>query len=229
MVSDQCTHSIKVNVFEGNSKTLFRERHEFTGSVLTQFYDVCNFIETKYGKRFPFEAVKAAVSNAIIHRNYSFTGSILVNIFLDHIEILSIGGLISQITVDDILAGICQPRNKRIADVFSLLNATESYGMGMQKIISSYANIEAKPVLKITDNLFVIKLPNISSKAVELNAHEKKIMNYILTNTSITRKQAEEVLGVSQTMAGRVLRALVEKEMLRYIGGSVNRKYIVNV
>ena len=229
LVSDQCTHSTKVNVFEGNSKTLFRERHEFTGSVLKQFRDVCAFIEAKFSKRFPCEAVKAAVSNAIIHRNYSFTGSILVNIFIDQIEILSIGGLISQITVDDILAGICQPRNKRLADVFSLINATESYGMGMQKIIASYANIEAKPAMRITDNLFVIKLPNVSSKAVELTAHEKKIMNYILTNTSITRKKAEEILGVSQTMAGRVLRQLVEKEMLRQVGGSVNRKYIVNV
>ncbi|MDD4475062.1 MAG: ATP-binding protein [Eubacteriales bacterium] len=229
LVSDQCSHSIRVNIFEGNSKTLFRERHEFTGSVLKQFDDVCNFIEAKYSKRFPYEAVKAAVSNAIIHRNYSFSGSILVNIFVDQIEILSIGGLISQITVDDILAGICQPRNKRLADLFSLVNATESYGAGMQTIISSYRNIEAKPSMKITDNLFVIKLPNRSSKAVELTEHEKKIMNYILSNTSITRKKAEEILGVSQTMAGRVLRQLVEKEMLRQIGGSVNRKYIVNV
>ena len=229
LVSDQCSHSIKVNVFDGNSKTLFRERYEFTGSVLKQFEDVCDFIKSNYVRRFPYDAVKAAVCNAIIHRNYSFSGSILVNIFIDQIEILSIGGLISQITVDDILAGICQPRNKRLADIFSLVNATESYGAGMQTIISSYRNVDAKPSMKITDNLFVIKLPNVSSKAVELTAHEKKIMNYILSNTSITRKKAEEILGVSQTMAGRVLRQLVEKEMLRQIGGSVNRKYIVNV
>ena len=37
--------------------------------------------------------IREAILNAIIHRDYSFSGSTIINIYIDRIEFISIGGL----------------------------------------------------------------------------------------------------------------------------------------
>ncbi len=36
LLSEQCSHTIKIAVFEGDTKKIFKERREFTGSLLSQ-------------------------------------------------------------------------------------------------------------------------------------------------------------------------------------------------
>ncbi|MGL5257936.1 MAG: hypothetical protein ACRC76_12980, partial [Proteocatella sp.] len=44
MLSDQCIHSIKIAVFDGINKSVFKDRREFTGSLLKQMNDAYDFI-----------------------------------------------------------------------------------------------------------------------------------------------------------------------------------------
>ena len=44
--------------------------------------------------------------NAVVHRDYAFSGSILVSIFDDRIEIVYIGGLVNGISYDDMMVGV---------------------------------------------------------------------------------------------------------------------------
>ena len=39
LVSDQCRHSIKFAIFQGNDKLVFKDRKELTGSLFTQLAD----------------------------------------------------------------------------------------------------------------------------------------------------------------------------------------------
>ncbi len=72
--------------------------------------------------------------NSIVHRDYSFSGSILINIFDDRIEFVSIGGLVKGISLSDITLGVSQPRNEKLAAVFYRLGLIEAYGNGIIRL-----------------------------------------------------------------------------------------------
>ena len=56
LLSDQCETTTKVALFQGKDKELFRDRKEFTGSILKQLEDVYQFIDlvNKTKARFGF-------------------------------------------------------------------------------------------------------------------------------------------------------------------------------
>ena len=45
LLSDQCVHTIKVAVFQGKDQSVFKDRREFSGSLLKQLNDVYAFID----------------------------------------------------------------------------------------------------------------------------------------------------------------------------------------
>ena len=101
LLSDQCTHTCKVAVFQGRDTTLFRDRREFSGSILKQLAEVYEFLDT-YNKTkasikglyredtfdYPKEAIREALLTCLIHRDYLFSGSSIVNVYDDHIEFI---------------------------------------------------------------------------------------------------------------------------------------------
>ncbi len=85
LLSDQCTHTIKVAIFQGSDNAVFRDRKEFHGFLLKQLDEVYNFLNiynkteaTFDGLRridrrdYPEEAIREALLNSIIHRDYLF-------------------------------------------------------------------------------------------------------------------------------------------------------------
>ena len=45
LLSDQCVHTIKAAVFQGTDQTVFKDRREFTGSLMQQMNEVYDFID----------------------------------------------------------------------------------------------------------------------------------------------------------------------------------------
>ena len=228
LLSDQCEYTVKLNVFGGRSKIDFIDRTEFRGSVLKQCSEVCAYIGKRFSGAYPAVALYEAVSNSLIHRNYDYRGSVLINVYSDKLEISSIGGLVGDITVDDILVGISQPRNRLLAEFFYRYGTTTVCGAGIDRIVESYHNKTKKPVFKVTDNVFMMTLPSLSYADISTTEHERRVLEYLATNPFITRKTTEELLSVSQTMAGRVLKGLVVRGVLKQTGGSVNSKYFTD-
>ena len=58
---------------------------------------------------YPEEAIREALLNSIIHRDYLFSGSTIINVFDDHMEFISLGGLVSGISMEAIFMGASQP------------------------------------------------------------------------------------------------------------------------
>jgi ATP-dependent DNA helicase RecG len=240
LLSDQCVQSIKLAVFEGSDKSMFRDRREFTGSLLKQMNDIYDFIDLYNGMQteilglhridkrdYPIDAIREALLNALVHRDYSFSGSTLISIFRDRIEFLSIGGLVRGISFEDIMLGISIARNEKLANIFYRLTLIEAYGTGVPKILRAYDKARVKPVIEATDNAFKITLPNMNfeGKEAAYSENEKRILELLNNSYCITRKDIENLLGISQTAAGRLLKKLVQSGTLSVSESGKNTKY----
>ena len=106
LFSDQCTRTAKLAVFQGSSKTIFKDRAEFSGLKRVDTRD------------YPPEALRKALFNAIVHRDYSYSGLTFTSIFDDRIEFVSLGGLPKGIAMSDVMMGVSVPRNRRLVNVF---------------------------------------------------------------------------------------------------------------
>lgn len=249
LLSDQCVHTIKMAVFDGSRKSVFRDRKELTGSLLTQLEDAYSYIDQfnriraefegleRIDKRdYPGEALREALLNAITHRDYSFSGSTLISIFDDRIELVTIGGLVRGLTFDDIMLGVSALRNQNLANVFYRLNLIEAYGTGLLKINESYADCAVKPQFEVTDNAFKITLPNsnyagerkdvATPPKVKGKVDRQEILLRLAEERGyIVRKDVEGALKVSQATAILILRDMVEKGLLIKEGSGKLQKY----
>jgi ATP-dependent DNA helicase RecG len=181
---------------------------------------------------YPEDALREALLNALVHRDYAFSSGTLISIFDDRIEFVSIGGLPKGVSLDDILLGISVPRNENLANVFYRLHLIEVYGTGIPKIMRSYANCAKKPELQATGNAFKITLPNrnvirhlMTTNMASFNENEEKIIALFDKQNEIVRKDVETALAISQAMAVRLLRGLLDKGAIRAIGGGKNTRY----
>jgi len=246
LLSDQSVHTVKLAVFEGLEKEIFKDRLEFSGSLLKQLYDIIEHLkihnhthaEIKGLTRldspdYPEDAVREALLNALIHRDYAFSSSIIISIFEDRIEFVSIGGLPKGVSLDDIMLGLSVPRNEMLANVFYRLHLIEAYGTGIPKIMRSYSDCVRKPELQATGNAFKITLPNrninnnkIIVNSFSFNENEEKVITLFDKQNEIVRKDVENALSISQAMAVRILRGLLDKGVIRAIGGGKKTRYV---
>jgi ATP-dependent DNA helicase RecG len=72
--------------------------------------------------------------------------------------------------------------------------------------------------------LFIKIIPSV---AVRLSQNEQIVINLFDNHESITRKDVEKVLSVSQAMAVRVLKELVVKSAVRPLGAGKNTRYVI--
>lgn len=253
LLSDQCTHTIKAAVFQGSDQTVFKDRREFSGSLLKQMNDIYDYIDihnqthatieklTRIDTRdYPEIAVREALLNLLVHRDYSFSASALISIYTDRIEFISVGGLVPGIEAEDIELGISICRNEALADVFYRLQLIEAYGTGIRKIMKAYEGKVRKPIIETTRNAFKITLPNINSDTETeaypeevkekqltygLTIQERKVLEYTGKHEYIRKNDVMELLGVSSSTASRIIRKLLDENLLRQYGKARSSYY----
>ena len=244
LLSDQCKHSIKAAVFADEDNTSFLDSKEFTGSILRQLDDAYSYLmlnnrnnaEFKGLKRvehysYPQEALREALLNALVHRDYAFSGSIIININESQIEFISLGGLLPGLSAEDIQNGISQPRNPKLAEVFHRLRLIESYGTGIRRIFTLYRDCEKKPEIIVTPNTFKLILPNRNyystdkSEEKALNDQQRTILQYIERNGAITEETVQKLLGVKRTRAYVILKEMRDSGLIEVQGRGQNKTY----
>ena len=242
ILSDQCEYSIKCAVYEGVGKTKFKARKEFFGSILKQMDEAYDYISLNNSQNstfdglkridhpdYPSDAIREALLNAIIHRDYDYSGSIIINIYDNRMEFISIGGLVKGITVIDIMNGVSQPRNVVVAGVFYRLNLIESYGTGIQKIMECYAVVADKPTIQPAPASFVVILPKIkSAKTAPLTPKEQEavILEIVERNGFVTRQDVERLLNIAKHLAVALLNRLLDDGKVVKIGAARAIRYI---
>lgn len=252
LLSDQCHHTIKVAVFKDEFCTEFRDSKEFGGSVFKQFEDVVNYlalcnktVSTIKGlvrtdkQDYPNEVIREALLNALVHRDYSFSGSIIINVNDSKMEFISLGGLLPGLSTEDIRIGISQPRNKKLAEVFHRLRLIESYGTGIRRIFKLYENCPVQPSIEATTNAFRIVLPNMNAtdtanedtpattgkSTVAITPQMKTVMDYLAKYDEMTDEDLQELLNIKKTRAYQIARQMHENELIDIIGRGASKKY----
>ncbi len=198
LLSDQCPSYVKVALFQGSDKEIFRDREEFTGSILKQMEDAYAYLDNKNKtsatfsgllridqQDYPSEALREALLNSICHRDYGTSASNIINIYDDRTEFISQGGIVPGLTIDSLSLGISKPRNKYLAQLFFRMHLIESYGTGIGKIKRAYQECPKKPLFESAPGVFRVTLPNV----FEAKATQNKITNQSETIHEISNKQ----------------------------------------
>ncbi len=231
LLSEQCKVTTKIALFQGTDKEVFRDRREFTGSLLKQLEDVYGFVDLNNKTKatfsgleridtrdYPEEAIRETLLNAIVHRDYSFSASNLINIYDNRIEVVSLGGLVSGLELKSIFLGVSQSRNPNLAAVFYRMRLIESYGTGIGKIQRMYRGNIRQPEFETAKGVFRVTLPNRNEEdkiSLGERKSDKKVLDYALENGQVTRKETEELLGTSSTKAFHILKNLCAQGRLK--------------
>ena len=231
LLSDQCTSTIKAATFSGTDKSNFQDRREFGGSLFQQMEEMYAYLDLRNQTRatfeglyrndvrdYPEEALREALLNVLVHRDYSFSASTLISVW--------------GIALEDILLGLSVCRNPKLAAVFYHLKLIEAYGTGLPKIIKAYARSGLEPKFEVTSNAFRITLPNRNASAKEENmpdrpkSNEERILTFAELHGYIVRSDVDTLLGVSQATANRILKRMVADGLLYQDGSGRRTRYI---
>ena len=241
LLSDQCPAFVKTASFDDDFRDVFLEREEFSGSILKQLEDAYAFLvshdkfKTEYeGLRrvdyddYPKHALREAIVNAVVHREYALSGPTLVNVMPSSVEITSLGGLVAGITREDLAANISMPRNKLLAALMYRLGIIEAWGTGIGRMRSSYAGSAVVPEISITPNTFTVKLPNrnVGGNAPAPRSGLDVVVEAVKCGCS-TRAEIQRHVGFSQTKTIELLRELVASGTLEKRGGSRSTCYVL--
>ncbi len=234
ILSDQCPYTTKAAIFEGLTKERFKDRKEFSGSLFQQIEDIHAYLHVYNKIRGTFEgmyrvdhpdypdiAIREAFVNALIHRDYTIDGSVLVSMFDDRLEIMSLGGVMPGVTRDLMLAGVSVSRNEKLAQVFYRLNIIEAFGTGIPRIFGAYKDCARQPELPIMDGGFLIRIPNrnYAIDGTEANSAsrpttcERRVLT-ALTEDGLTKEAAAALLGMTPSGAYKLLQRMVEQGVL---------------
>ena len=85
------------------------------------------------GLRFPIQAVREAVINALVHRDWTRPLEVAVTHYADRLEITSPGSLQNAMTIEKMLAGQRTARNPIIMEVMRDYGYVEQRGMGVRR------------------------------------------------------------------------------------------------
>ncbi|WP_302557441.1 RNA-binding domain-containing protein [Holdemania filiformis] len=254
ILSDQCQHTTKIAVFGDEANITFKDAKEFGGSIFKQLDDsyaylmLCNRTAATFKglervelSDYPEDALREALLNALVHRDYSYSGSIIINVNDSCIEFISLGGLLPGLSADDIRSGISQPRNRKLAEIFHRLRLIESYGTGIRKIYALYKDCALQPRIEITTNTFKLVLPNMNvSGAVSESMPEttekvpgvitpqmKTVIDYLAEYGEMTDEDLQELLNIKKTRAYLLARQMNENGLIDIIGRGAAKKYLL--
>lgn len=249
LLSDQCPFTLKLAVFEGTGKTVFRERREIGGSVLAQVREAFDYLDKWNRTRaevrgldrvdrrdYPPEAVREALLNAVVHRDYALPGADLVSLFDDRLEVLSAGGLVRGVSLSDVLLGLSALRNAALAGVFYRLRLIEAYGTGLLKIREAYAGAPRPAAVEATDHAFKVTLPNrnaavaaeprhAAGSAPAPDARADAVLAALRSRRELGRADVEALCGVSPATAARLLARLVAEGRAATVGRGPSTRY----
>ena len=204
-------------------------------------------LKRKHSEKYPQEALREAIVNAVAHRNYTDAGSkIAVEVFSDRIEVISPGRPPGGQSIKQIEKGQARSRarNPLIVQGLTWLGYMDERGSGIRRMRKAMQQhgLHA-PHFSIVDGDFIVTLSGPAQlKAVEVpkeeiegdhllndippESHEQEILNLLESTEHITTAMCVQKLGISRNTAWRILKRLTDNIILKKIGRASCRERV---
>lgn len=238
---------IKIGFFKSDSDLMYQD--EIHGNIIEQIENTMDLLFTKYIKaeityegihrvetyEYPRDAIREALLNAVIHKDYSGNTAIQISVYKDKIMFWNDGELPENWTVERLSQKhASKPYNPDIANAVFRCGYIESWGRGTLKIIESC--VEAglpKPTYKYeADGLWVIfnkdKYTSEYLKSLNLNIRQIKAILYTKENGRITNSEYQKINDIGKTTATQELTDIVSKGLYKLTGKGRGAKYELN-
>ena len=245
---------LRMNIRVGRFKddiTIIDDR-QITDTLLEAVEDTVKFIKTYMQiaymfdgsiKRiekwdYPLAAIREAVINAVIHRNYAEPSDIQIKIYDNKIDIFSPGKLYGDLTLEKLKKKNYQSslRNKLLAEAFYLTGNIEKYGTGFIRIedeLKSYPDVsfEFKEIangMLATFNKSGEVNEGVNEGVSEgVNEGVNEVLAFIRDNPGKRIPQIEKEIGVPAKTIERWLKKLKDEGILEFKGSSKTGGYYI--
>ncbi|MBU0471209.1 MAG: winged helix-turn-helix transcriptional regulator, partial [Nanoarchaeota archaeon] len=239
--------------YKGIEKVNVIDRKDFEEDLVSQVEQAVEFVKRNtrleyeikglYRKEipeYPIEAVREAILNAVMHRDYFETGAnVQVDIFDNRLVVTNIGALIKPLTKES-LGELAIRRNPLIADLFHRIHLVEKMGTGINRIreeCKKHGNVDFEIE---TNGFFIAKFKlkkMIANRDLEkwgesvgktVGKTVGKILALINENPKITREELSAKTGLTIRGIEWNLAKLKEKKFLKRIGPAKGGCWKVN-
>lgn len=175
----------------------------------------------------PYEAVRESVLNALVHRDYTRSGSISIKVFADKLIISNPGGLMDGLTVADLLKPHSSlRRNPFVADTFYFSRHIERWGTGTLRMQNSCRNANLPdPVFEVNEHEFRVIFSRNKTNAKSLVGKEEELIELIRNKGFISRKDVVFGLGISDSEATSLLLRMKRRDLIAQEGTKRGAKY----
>ena len=241
--------------FRGDKNIFIEDSLDLEGDIISQVEGALGFVMKHMNLRsnidglvrqdtyeIPQAAIREAITNAVLHREYSMEGrSIFVRIFDDHIEVDS-PGIPLGLDLNDVAAGRSKIRNESIASVFKAIGFIEKYGTGicrMLELCDEYG-VKAPEFIEYKDNLIVkffrptYSANDSGNSEIEhtisgLEPLDQKIVMVMYQNPEISIKDLSEHIGISYRTGQRHVSKLRESGFIERVGTRKSQKWDIRI
>jgi len=252
---------VKCAKFKGVTMELFLDKKEYSGSIFDILENSLNFILNHINLRaeikglyrtdtyeIPIVALREALINALIHRDYINQGrDIKVGIYDDIVNIVSCGSYPNSISQADIENGRSDARNRVIANVFKELGLIEQWGSGIARIKSSCLEVGLKePEIREINDFVDVEfyrpnsaelMPNnketvgkpsdtVGKPSDNLMPQEEKIIQYLDNHERVVSKEVEKLLGIKESRTREFLKSMVDRGLIERVGVGRSTYYV---
>ena len=229
--------------FKGSEGRESLDSRDFMGSLASQIQSTISFILSHIGVRYtireakrderptiPEIAIREAVINAVVHRNYHIPSPIKVAIYENRVEIFNPGGFPAPIAEHDFKMGISHIRNIVIARVMRHMGYVEKLGSGLMTIVDSCLKegLMHPSVVDGGSYTKVILYKGFLGKAApsaKLDDEMDQILNLIIKEGDVATRDVVDSLRMSKTTVIRKLNQLCELGLIEKRGKARSVRY----
>jgi len=204
-------------------------------------------IQRKEIPEVPIEAVREAVTNSFCHRDYRSSQNNEVAIYSDRIEIYNPGRFPDGQTPEDFISGKVRSikRNPNIAQLLYYPRDIESFGTGLQRIVShckdanvrvefersdiGFAVIFYRPVNHINANDGIGEnIGDSIGENIGVNETQRQIITIMKNNPKISAKAIAEEIGIAPRNVEANIKLLKQAKIINRVGSAKGGHWVVN-
>lgn len=263
LLCDKNDISIKVVRFAGpdkSSKIILRNEYgeKCLAVAMQRAFDYCaevlNETRTEFNRGlrkdihlFDKDAFREVWFNACLHNNWVDGTPPAIYVFSNRIEVVSTGGLPSNLSREDFFAGVSKPVNDELAKILIRLNMVEQTGHGIPLVTRLYG----KSVFEFLDFFIRVSIPfeydvndshvingeygdvmllrqpqfryETGNKEVKLgNKTRDNIISVLRDNPSLSKDSVAKIIGKSSKTVEWHIKKLVDEGLVRHVGANKN-------